>query len=61
MVMRTTADYLKRALVKPRRPYTVAIAAYALALMGNPQQYNPTDYLLRASVAGITETQPCFI
>uniref|UniRef100_A0A671TD78 Complement component c3b, tandem duplicate 1 n=1 Tax=Sparus aurata TaxID=8175 RepID=A0A671TD78_SPAAU len=52
LVMRTTADYLKRALVKPRRPYTVAIAAYALALMGNPQQYNPTDYLLRASVAG---------
>ncbi|XP_068615078.1 complement C3-like, partial [Brachionichthys hirsutus] len=44
-----TAEYLKAAVLKPnRRPYTVAIAAYALALMGNPR-YNPAAQLLRAA------------
>ncbi|XP_068177027.1 complement C3-like [Antennarius striatus] len=47
--IRKTAEYLKRALFKrDRRPYTVAIAAYALALMGNPS-YNQATQLLRAA------------
>lgn len=34
-----------------RRPYTVAIASYALALLGK-DRFNPTQTLLRASAAG---------
>nr|XP_046229928.1 complement C3-like isoform X2 [Scatophagus argus] len=48
-----TAEYLKRALVTPRRrPYTVAIASYALALTGDIQRYNPTSSLLAAAAPG---------
>lgn len=47
------AEYLKRALVTTgRRPYTVAIASYALALLGKSQDYNPTESLLRAAAPG---------
>ncbi|XP_070772937.1 complement C3-like [Enoplosus armatus] len=52
-VIRKTADYLKRALLKTgRRPYTVAIASYALALLGKTQNYNPKQSLLRAAARG---------
>ncbi|XP_076583711.1 venom factor-like [Chaetodon auriga] len=52
-VTRLTADYLKRALVtQGRRPYTVAIASYALALLGKAQPFNPTQVLLRAAGPG---------
>ncbi|KAJ4944610.1 hypothetical protein JOQ06_013153 [Pogonophryne albipinna] len=53
VVIRKTAEYLKRALVTPgRRPYTVAIASYALALLGKDQNYNPTQSLLSAAAPG---------
>ncbi|KAK5898792.1 hypothetical protein CesoFtcFv8_008337 [Champsocephalus esox] len=53
VVIRKTAEYLKRALVTPgRRPYTVAIASYALALLGNDRNYNPTQSLLSAAAPG---------
>ncbi|XP_050926350.1 complement C3 isoform X8 [Lates calcarifer] len=53
LVINKTADYLKTALKKPsRRPYTVAIASYALALLGNPHRYNPTLPLLKAAGPG---------
>ncbi|XP_034092136.1 complement C3-like isoform X2 [Gymnodraco acuticeps] len=53
VVIRKTAEYLKRALVTPgRRPYTVAIASYALALLGKDLNYNPTQSLLSASAPG---------
>ncbi|KAF3852808.1 hypothetical protein F7725_006163 [Dissostichus mawsoni] len=53
VVIRKTAEYLKRALVKTgRRPYTVAIASYALALLGKDQNYNPTQSLLSAAAPG---------
>ncbi|XP_033986006.1 venom factor-like [Trematomus bernacchii] len=48
-----TAECLKRALVTTgRRPYTVAIASYALALLGKDQNYNPTQSLLSAAAPG---------
>ncbi|TKS68660.1 Complement C3 [Collichthys lucidus] len=51
-VTHNTAEYLKRALMKlGRRPYTVAIVSYALALQ-EKGRYNPTDSLLRAAARG---------
>lgn len=51
--MTKTADYLKKALIKPhRRPYTVAIVSYALALLRKPVRYNPTVQLMRAAAPG---------
>uniref|UniRef100_A0A3Q1H0X2 Uncharacterized protein n=1 Tax=Anabas testudineus TaxID=64144 RepID=A0A3Q1H0X2_ANATE len=48
-----TAEYLRRELEKTgRRPYTVAIASYALALLGKDQPFNPTQSLLRAAAPG---------
>ncbi|XP_033985886.1 complement C3-like [Trematomus bernacchii] len=48
-----TAEYLKRALeTTGRRPYTVAIASYALALLGKDHNYNPTQSLLSAAAPG---------
>ncbi|XP_070847577.1 venom factor-like [Chaetodon trifascialis] len=53
VVTRLTADYLKRALVtQGRRPYTVAIASYALALLGKAHPFNPTQVLLGAAGPG---------
>uniref|UniRef100_UPI0037E9C17B venom factor-like n=1 Tax=Semicossyphus pulcher TaxID=241346 RepID=UPI0037E9C17B len=53
VAIRKTADYLRKALVKlGRRPYTVAITSYALALLGKAEPYNPTHALLRASEGG---------
>ncbi|XP_068460339.1 complement C3-like [Clinocottus analis] len=53
VVIRKTADCLTRALVMTgRRPYTVAIASYALALLGKAQPYDPTPSLLRAAAPG---------
>ncbi|XP_010771659.1 complement C3-like, partial [Notothenia coriiceps] len=53
VIFNKTAEYLKRALETPgRRPYTVAIASYALALLGKDQNYNPTQSLLRAAAPG---------
>ncbi|XP_031732921.1 venom factor-like isoform X2 [Anarrhichthys ocellatus] len=53
VVIRKTAEYLKRALVVTgRRPYTVAIASYALALLGKAQPYNPIPSLLSAAAPG---------
>uniref|UniRef100_G3Q8J4 Complement component c3b, tandem duplicate 2 n=1 Tax=Gasterosteus aculeatus aculeatus TaxID=481459 RepID=G3Q8J4_GASAC len=52
-VISETAEYLRRALgAAGRRPYTVAIASYALALLGEAQPFNPTPSLLRAAAAG---------
>ncbi|KAJ0051299.1 hypothetical protein NL108_018414, partial [Boleophthalmus pectinirostris] len=51
-VIRNTAAYLKKALQVTRRPYTVAIASYALALLKDQVDFNPTPALLRASSAG---------
>uniref|UniRef100_A0A8D3BHY9 Complement component c3b, tandem duplicate 2 n=1 Tax=Scophthalmus maximus TaxID=52904 RepID=A0A8D3BHY9_SCOMX len=52
LIINRTADYLRRSLVRlGRRPYTVAIASYALALLGK-DRFNPTQTLLRASAAG---------
>lgn len=46
---------LKRALVVPRRrPYTVAILSYALAL--NDKGYNPMGNLMRAAAPSICNT-----
>ncbi|GLD73158.1 complement C3-like protein [Lates japonicus] len=53
LVINKTADYLKTALkTSSRRPYTVAIASYALALLGNSHRYNPTLPLLKAAGPG---------
>ncbi|XP_034756642.1 complement C3-like isoform X2 [Etheostoma cragini] len=53
VAVRKTAEYLKSALMTTgRRPYTVAIASYALALLGNAQPYNPTPSLLGAAAPG---------
>ncbi|CAL8328539.1 unnamed protein product [Merluccius merluccius] len=42
-------DYLRRQLQRKRqRPYTVAISAYALTLLGTDPRYDPTRPLLRA-------------
>ncbi|XP_074487043.1 venom factor-like isoform X1 [Sebastes fasciatus] len=50
LAIHKTADYLKRALVRVgRRPYTVAIASYALALLS---RHNPTERLLGAAAPG---------
>ncbi|XP_071384057.1 venom factor-like [Centroberyx affinis] len=47
---RKAASYLKAALLRPlRRPYTVAISSYALALLGKDPQFDPIPALLRAS------------
>ncbi|KAM7394684.1 hypothetical protein PAMP_021470 [Pampus punctatissimus] len=55
IIIRKTATYLKTALVTTgRRPYTVAIASYALALLGKAQHFNPTQALLRAAAPGGT-------
>ncbi|KAM7010094.1 complement C3-like [Tautogolabrus adspersus] len=52
-IIRKTADYLSKGLLKQgRRPYTVAITSYALALLGKSQPFNPTQVLLRASEGG---------
>ncbi|XP_072320525.1 venom factor-like, partial [Eucyclogobius newberryi] len=55
-VIRNTAAYLKRELQIPgRRPYTVAIASYALALLKDHLDLRPEDLkrqLLAASSAG---------
>ncbi|XP_029706634.1 complement C3-like [Takifugu rubripes] len=49
-VMLRTADYLKKAIEQSgRRPYTVAIASYALVLLKKPQQYNPLSVLIRSA------------
>lgn len=48
-VIHKTANHLRRALEVPRRPYTVAIAAYALALLKDNIDFNPTQVLLRAA------------
>ncbi|XP_061536079.1 complement C3b.1 [Phycodurus eques] len=50
----TAAEFLKKALATSgRRPYTVAIASYALALTGKgPTAYDPTRPLLAASPDG---------
>ncbi|XP_045902795.1 venom factor-like isoform X2 [Micropterus dolomieu] len=53
LVISNTAGYLSRALVKTgRRPYTVAIASYALALLGNTGLYNLKQILLSAAARG---------
>ncbi|XP_029015801.1 complement C3-like [Betta splendens] len=45
-----TAEYLRAALkTAGRRPYTVAIASYALALLDKDQPFDPTQALLRAA------------
>ncbi|KAM7419790.1 hypothetical protein PAMA_016741 [Pampus argenteus] len=55
VIIRKTAEYLKTALLRTgRRPYTVAIASYALALLGKAQHYNPTEALLGAAAPGGT-------
>ncbi|KAM7010114.1 complement C3-like [Tautogolabrus adspersus] len=52
-VIRKTAEYLSKGLLKQgRRPYTVAITSYALALLKKSQPFNPTQVLLRASEGG---------
>ncbi|XP_032399538.1 complement C3, partial [Etheostoma spectabile] len=53
-VVHNTAEYLKRALMerRSRRPYTVAITSYALALLGKAQHFSPTPFLLRAAAPG---------
>lgn len=49
-VMLRTADYLKNAIEQSsRRPYTVAIASYALVLLKKPQRYNPLSVLMRSA------------
>ncbi|XP_067441549.1 complement C3-like [Thunnus thynnus] len=51
VIMHKTAQYLKRALMTSgRRPYTVAIASYALALQR--KVFNPTQILLKAAAPG---------
>ncbi|TNN34345.1 Complement C3 [Liparis tanakae] len=58
-VIRKTAEYLKRALATAgRRPYAVAIASYALALLGKDRPYDPTPSLLRAAAPG---SSACFL
>ncbi|KAK2817446.1 hypothetical protein Q5P01_025637 [Channa striata] len=53
LVISKTAEYLERALgTSGRRPYTVAIASYALALLGKDQAFNPTQTLLAAAAPG---------
>ncbi|KAJ0051248.1 hypothetical protein NL108_016549, partial [Boleophthalmus pectinirostris] len=51
-VIRNTTAYLKKALQVTRRPYTVAIASYALALLKDQVDFSPTPALLKASSAG---------
>ncbi|XP_056441797.1 complement C3-like isoform X4 [Gadus chalcogrammus] len=47
------ANYLKRELSRPlKRPYTVAISAYALTLLGQDPSYNPITPLLNAVSEG---------
>lgn len=51
--MLRTADYLKKAIAHSgRRPYTVAIASYALVLLKKPQRYNPLSVLMGAAAPG---------
>lgn len=51
--MLRTADYLKKAIEKSgRRPYTVAIASYALVLLKKPQRYNPLSVLMTSAAPG---------
>lgn len=51
--MLRTADYLKNAIEQSgRRPYTVAIASYALVLLKKPQRYNPLSALMRSAAPG---------
>lgn len=51
--MLKTADYLKKAIEQSgRRPYTVAIASYALVLLKKPQLYNPLSVLISAAAPG---------
>ncbi|XP_071384060.1 complement C3-like [Centroberyx affinis] len=50
---RKAASYLKAALLRPlRRPYTVAISSYALALLGKDPQFDPIPALLTAASPG---------
>ncbi|XP_040003011.1 complement C3-like isoform X3 [Xiphias gladius] len=52
-VIGKTANYLNKALARQgRRPYTVAIASYALALLQKVHHYNPARSLLRAAAPG---------
>ncbi|XP_053711085.1 complement C3-like isoform X2 [Synchiropus splendidus] len=52
-VLQKTTEYLKRAVAVPsRRPYTVAIVSYALALVKDTAQFDPTVHLLKASEGG---------
>ncbi|XP_058497234.1 complement C3-like [Solea solea] len=52
MAIRKSQDFLEKSLVKlSRRPYTVAIASYALALLGK-KRFQPTQILLRAAGPG---------
>ncbi|XP_033480279.2 complement C3-like [Epinephelus lanceolatus] len=47
--------HLKKAVARSgRRPYTVAIASYALALQGKGHSSNPTRFLLRVAAPGGT-------
>ncbi|XP_034997745.2 complement C3 [Hippoglossus stenolepis] len=51
MVIDKTADYLRKSLIRPgRRPYTVAIASYALALVEKDRFH--LMWLLRAAAPG---------
>lgn len=51
--MLKTVEYLKRAIkTSRRRPYTVAIASYAVALLQKPQHFSPLPFLMRAAAAG---------
>uniref|UniRef100_UPI003AAB8061 venom factor-like n=1 Tax=Centroberyx gerrardi TaxID=166262 RepID=UPI003AAB8061 len=50
---RKATSYLQAALSRPlRRPYTVAISSYALALLGNDPHFDPIPALLRAASPG---------
>ncbi|XP_041641340.1 complement C3-like isoform X2 [Cheilinus undulatus] len=52
-VILKTTNYLKKALVPMgRRPYTVAIASYALALIGEDQKSKAFRNLMRLAIAG---------
>ncbi|KAJ0033654.1 hypothetical protein NQD34_000761 [Periophthalmus magnuspinnatus] len=51
-IIRNTATYLKTALQLRRRPYTVAISSYALALFKDQVDFNPIPPLLQAASAG---------
>lgn len=48
-----TGGYLLRALVgSGRRPYTVAIASYAMVLLHKTKGISPVPFLMRAAAPG---------